>query len=131
VSDEKANPYERQVVMPEVRGELTGKEYLGNFRVCVALSQHQILRRGQIYRELLGAYSNNASIEDVAVADRLSELAVRVVDAPQWWATSMNGLELRDSAPVETLAKAVHAAVAEYEKEIAAQASAARADLKK
>lgn len=131
MSTEKANPYERQVVLEHVEGEQTGQEYNGKFRVLVVLSQGLQLRRGVIFRELLGAHSGSASGDEVGLAERLSDLAVRVVESPTWWSTAMNGLDLRDAAPVGVLAEKVRAAVAEYESEVRARAEAARADLKR
>lgn len=128
----KANPYERQVVLEGVVGEKTGQEYPGTFRVRVVLSQNQHLRRGQIYRQLLGAFSESAGGADQVRADRLSDLAVRVIHeaAPAWWTAAENGFELLDDAPVKALSEKALAAVLEYDAEVRARAEKARADLK-
>lgn len=130
MADTKANPYERSVVLEGVAGEKTGRDYPGTFRVRVVLSQNQLLRRGQIYRDLLGAHSGSAGLDEQVAADRLADLAVRVCDAPQWWTEANNGLDLLDNAPLTALARKVQTAVDEFEAEVRQRAEKAKAELK-
>lgn len=49
--------------------------------------------RDKIRRELLGNFGIDSSPRAAELAITLSELSVRLVDAPKWWKDSQSGLE--------------------------------------
>ena len=101
-----------------VKGETTGKEYLGLFMVKTALSFRERLREDEIYRSTLGANPNDASPFAQSVASALSYLAVRITgEVPQFWKDCSGGVDLKDDEVLVTTHKAaVEAIDAEYKR---------------
>ncbi len=89
----------------DIQGELTGDFYRGVFKIRTRLSHRDALRRDQIRRELLGSSPEAASPRAVSIADVMSELAVRVIEAPSFWTSNGDGLDLPDDAPVAEVYK--------------------------
>ena len=87
----------------KVEGENSGENWVGIFKCKVRLSHRDILRRDAIRRELLGANPENASLRAITEANAFAELAVRLVDTPQWWKELDNGLELEDPNVVQAV----------------------------
>lgn len=87
--------YEAQFTV-NTTGETTGDAYKGLFRVKTRLSHRDHLNRDRIRRDMLGANPDGASDRARSIAEIFSQLSVRVLDAPSWWANSENGIELAD-----------------------------------
>jgi len=82
-------------------GEKTHEKWHGEFTIKTWLSHRDELVRDARRRELLGDNPQYASERQASQAELFSELEVRVVGAPAWWAASSGGLDLRDDAPVK------------------------------
>jgi hypothetical protein len=68
------------------KGDLTGKTWHGQFRAKTILSFGEQIRIDRLKRDLLGPGSyDGADPEVVAQAVILSELQVRITEAPEWW----------------------------------------------
>jgi hypothetical protein len=80
-----------------VVGNFTGETFKGNFRAKKRLSHLDRLRKDQYRRELLGGTApDQAGQVALDIATIVSELRVRLVDAPKWWLESEGGLQLED-----------------------------------
>ncbi len=82
----------------DTKGETTGEEFKGVFRVRTRLSHRDRLLIDQIRRQLLGPQPVGTIPGDQAnsIADVFSNLQVRIVDAPSWFKNSQGGLDLAD-----------------------------------
>ena len=95
--------YETTIILDE-KGEETGNSYRGDFRVKLLLTRREIGEADQIRRVLLGFNPDGASDRAAADAFVCSQLAVRVIDAPDWFKTAgQGGFELPDFLPLEKL----------------------------
>lgn len=83
-----------------VTDKVTGEVLRGNFKVKTRLSWRDQLTRERIRLELLGPLADKANGRALSQSDCVSELAVRVVEAPDWWKNADNGLDLQDDAVV-------------------------------
>jgi hypothetical protein len=79
-----------------VKGNRTGKTWAGAFRAKTVLPFRDRIARDKYRRELLGPDAHNADPEVVAQAVIISELSVRLVEAPEWWKEKRGGLDLAD-----------------------------------
>lgn len=96
-------------------GDKTGTKWHGEFTVKTLLSHRDELRRDQLRRELLGGVNPEfASIRSLNQADVFSDLAVRIIKSPSWWAESSGGLDLSDDNVVAT----VYSKTMDAEKEV-------------
>jgi hypothetical protein len=77
-------------------GETTGEKWFGKFKAKTVLTHRDYLTKDRLRREYLGPNSSTADVRVVNTAIMASELAVRITDAPKWWQSSDNGLELAD-----------------------------------
>jgi hypothetical protein len=112
-----------------VTGETTGEVFPGVFKVKTRLSFRDALERDKIRRALLGSDPDGASIRANSIADVFSELAVRIVDAPSWWANSANGMDLSDDNVVAEVYKQAMEAAKASVAEVTTKADAAKKDL--
>jgi hypothetical protein len=62
----------------DVRGELTGNQYVGGFVVKTKLSMREALRQDEIYRGLLGSNSQDASPASKSIASAISYLMTHI-----------------------------------------------------
>jgi hypothetical protein len=111
-------------------GESTGKMHAGTFRVKLRLSWRDQLQQDKMRRELLGADANNANPDAVAQAIILSELSVRVMEAPEWWVKGKGGLDLYDDNVISKVYEETRKLVNAIELEKAKEADEARAEIK-
>jgi hypothetical protein len=83
-------------------GEITKQAWVGDFRIKCVLSHSDRFKIERIFSELLppGTDASKKASTDAAV---LSELAVRVIDGPQWWKNANNGLMMVDMQPLYDL----------------------------
>jgi len=86
-----------------VRGDTTGKIWDGKFRAKSGLSFRDKLQADKIRRELLGADADAATSDSKVFAAVLSQLGVRIVESPEWWAAAGNGVELEDWNVLEAI----------------------------
>lgn len=115
-----------------VDGEITKEKYLGEFTVKTMLSHRDSIVRDSKRREILGETKPEYASEDVTtLATVLSELFVRVVQAPDWFRASNNGMDLLDTTPLyEIYKKAMEAENAVFAK-IKKDGEEAKQDIKK
>jgi len=93
-----------------VTDKITGELVRGAFKVKTRLSWRDQLARERIRLDLLGPLAAQASVRAREQADLVSELAVRIVEAPQFWKEADNGLDLQDDAiMVEVFNEAIKA----------------------
>jgi hypothetical protein len=81
-------------------GNVTGEKFDGAFVVKNRLSFRDQLRRDEIRRQILGESPNGTTPtpDANAAAVMLSETAVRIVDAPNFWTNANNGNDLFDDS---------------------------------
>jgi hypothetical protein len=79
-----------------IKGENTSKTYSGIFEVKTNLSLRDSLREDQVRRNTLGTNPGEASDYATSIAGALAYLAVRIVNAPDFWAKSNGGVDLED-----------------------------------
>lgn len=114
-----------------VIGEVTGEKWLGIFKVKVRLSHRDYIAKDKIRREFLGPHPEGASERAVTSAEILSQLAVRIIEAPAWWAASNNGLDLNDDAVILEIYNAAIKAETDTAEALKKKAAEAEAELKK
>jgi|GEM_PF-3222839 len=91
-----------------VVGDVTGETLKGTFAAKKWLSHRDRLNQDKIRRELLGSLNpDGASITALSIAEAVSEITVRLIDSPKWWAETQNGLDLQDSNVVSEVYKGV------------------------
>jgi hypothetical protein len=114
----------------DIKGESSGQDFVGSFTVKTKLSIKEHLRQDELYRSLLGADSQNASIDSKSLATALAYLATRIVTSPEWWKKMEGGLSCED---INVISEINNKCIAEIEKEYATlknEASAAEEALK-
>lgn len=94
-------------------GEITKRPWLGTFKIKLLLSHSERLAFERRYKELL---PNDSGVDDDTKfkASALAELSVRVVEAPDWWDGSKQGMNLVDAQPVIDLLFKVHQGYKEW-----------------
>lgn len=114
-----------------IAGDTTGEQFAGKFKVRTRLSFRDQLRRDEIRRTLLGVDPSSASERADSASVMLSELSVRVIEAPSWWTNAEAGLELAD----DNVLREVYLAAIKAEKDLIASVTKkgeeAQADLQK
>lgn len=101
---------EKVLFAVDLKGDLTGKSYIGNFVVKTMTSFRDSLREDEIRRSVLGVNPQNAGPYAASVAAAIAYLDIRVIDCPEWWTQSGRGLDLKDdNILVEVNDKAVKA----------------------
>jgi hypothetical protein len=98
----------------DIKGDVTGTQYPGVFKVKTKLSIKEKLKEDEIRRSILGVDSQNASPDAKAIAAAIAYLSIRVVDAPKWWLECGSGADLED---INVLADVNNLAMAEIAKE--------------
>lgn len=78
-------------------GDNTGKSYNGEFTVRTILSFRQRAAADEIRRSIIGGNPEFADQNVLAGALACGQLAVRIVKAPEWWASEgLGGQDLKD-----------------------------------
>ena len=90
-----------------ITGDVTGEKLWGTFKAKKRLSHRDRLNQDKLRREMLGDRADGASIDAASIADAVSEIAIRLTDAPQWWKASNNGLDLMDGNVISEVYKKV------------------------
>ena len=78
----------------------SGERWAGEFKVKTRLSHRDNLRRDGFRRDLLGSSASTASPEASATAELFSTIWAHLLNAPTWWNSMGNGLDLSDEEPV-------------------------------
>lgn len=115
-------------------GEVSGRTLSGKFTVKTRLSFKEQLARDQRRRELLGPQKGDPLDENflraVNTATVLSELQVRITDAPSWWTSADNGLDLEDDSIVGAVYRETMKAVTDSNLALKKEADKATDDMK-
>lgn len=77
-------------------GDDTGELFVGKFRAKEKLSWGDQMQADRYRRELLGPNGAEADIQTQNRAMMVSELSVRLSEAPDWWKSSRGGLDFAD-----------------------------------
>lgn len=118
-------------VVVRVKGDTTGEEYAGNFKVKPLLSHGEQVGIDALMRDMLGARVSDASRRAYNQANLLAECQMRIIEAPSWWKDSQNGAGLFDDNVLAAVYAAVVKVEEDYKKELKAAAEAAKADIAK
>jgi len=86
-----------------VIGETTGKPYSGKFTIKTVLTRGDWFKADAQRRALLGANAQEAMPMLQLEAFMLGKLSVQILDAPDWWKNSNNGLELEDANVITSI----------------------------
>lgn len=113
----------------DVVGDVTSDKFTGVFKCKTRLSHRDALRRDQVRRSLLGADPDSASPRAESVADCLSECSVRILEAPSWWTTAGEGMDLCDDNVLAEVYKAMMACANAANKKIVDAGTQAKKDL--
>lgn len=113
-------------------GELTGELWVGEFKTKILLSHSDDMRRDAMKRELIGKIAPD-QVDSLAAqkATILSDLAVRVLDAPLWWREKGNGALLEDSDVIVAVYNEAIKAETDHLVAMKKKAEEARAQLRK
>lgn len=91
----------------DIKGTVTGQQFMGVFKIKPLLSHRDKLRRDQLKRELLGVQSDQASEAAYRTAEVFSKLWCHIIESPSWWKDASNGLDLLDEEPIVFLIEAI------------------------
>jgi hypothetical protein len=80
----------------DCRGELTGNQYTGPFTAKTKLSLRESLKQDEMYRGILGANSQDASLASKQIASAISYLSTHLMTWPEWWTKLNRGLDCED-----------------------------------
>jgi hypothetical protein len=115
-------------------GEVTGRVLTGKFTVKTRLSFKEQLARDQHRRELLGPQKGDPLDENflraVNTATVFAELHTRLTDAPSWWTSADNGLELEDDSIVGAVYRETMKSVNDSNLTLKKEADKATTDMK-
>jgi len=101
------SPYEIVITMDAVGSE-TGEKYRGDFRVKTLLNRRELAQADQIRRNFLGSNPEMSSERTAADAFIFGQLAIRVIEAPEWFKTAgIGGSELLDVNHLEDLLREI------------------------
>lgn len=115
----------------KVVGEVTGTTWGGVFKTKLRLSHKDQLRRDQLRRDLLGDKAEHASSRAINQAEIFSEIAIHLIESPQWWKVSDGGLDLEDDIVVKTVYDEILKAKADAAKKLLDEGEKAKAELSK
>jgi hypothetical protein len=123
-----------ETVTVSVVGEISEDTFAGVFRAKTRMSYGDTLTQDRVRRELLGEAGGTPSRRAALVAEMLSELYVRVLDAPSWWKNSAGpsgipGMNLEDENVLVKVYNEVLKKDRAIAKALAAEAEQARKDL--
>lgn len=86
-----------------IKGELTGKSYEGSFVAKTKLSVIEKLAQDALYRQIVGANPQDASVEVKQLGNAISYLAKHLTKAPSWWTESDGGLKIEDMNVIDAV----------------------------
>jgi hypothetical protein len=109
----------------------SGERWIGTFKIKTRLSHKDTLSKDGFRRDLLGGSPGEPSLQAATTAELLATIWVHLQEAPQWWKSSNNGLDLEDEEPIleifNEIVKVTKAAAEARAKKV----EAAKADLAK
>lgn len=114
-----------------VVGDTSGQTWTGEFEVKRTLSKMDQLKQDQYFRFYLGTDSPAfASPTAQAIAEVLSQLRVRIVKSPGWWAEQGQGEKSEDDNLLKEIFTKAMEAEREYVDSLKAKVAVAQTDLK-
>lgn len=106
-------------------GETTGKPFNGSFVIKTVLTRAERFEADRRRREILGTNGAEALPDLQLEAFMLGQLAVRVVEAPDWWKMSGSGQLLEDANIIAEIWKLTREKEDEAKAELKTKAEAA------
>lgn len=113
-----------------VTGEATGEKWTGAFKCKTRLSHRDQLRLDQVRRDLLGPNPDGASPRAQNQAEVFSFIVAHLIDAPNWWRSNDNGLDLEDDNVVAEVYAQITKAKAEATEKLKKAAGEAEREIK-
>ncbi len=114
-----------------VVGEVSGQTYVGDFDVKKKMSKLDQCRQDNFFRFYVGDSSPQfASIPVQGIAETLSQLRVRIVKAPAWWAEEGFGEKIVDDNLIHAIYSKAMQAELDYLTELKKKTADAQADLR-
>jgi hypothetical protein len=112
-------------------GEDTEEKFDGTFKIRTKLSFKEQLLRDELRRQYLGVTpaGTDAWVRAASLADLFSELGVRIIDAPVWWKSADNGMNLYDDNVAKAVYETAMAEVNKSSKKTAADGEKAKSDV--
>lgn len=90
-----ANDYQKDFTL-DITGDVSGKAYAGVFTIKSRLSHMDRFRQDQVKRSILGGDNPNAAgPEAMSMAEAFSQIAIRVLNGPDWFKNS-NAMDIAD-----------------------------------
>lgn len=87
----------------DLRGEVTGEKFWGDFRAKTHLSFRDEIQEDKFYRDLLGPRPEDAQPRAANQAKCIAQLWVRLTEVPEWWTARGNGLDVADDNVIEEI----------------------------
>ncbi|NDC23765.1 MAG: hypothetical protein EBZ49_06505 [Proteobacteria bacterium] len=113
-----------------VTGESTGEKWTGAFKCKTRLSHRDQLRLDQVRRDLLGPNPEGASPRAQNQAEVFSFIVAHLIDAPNWWRSNDNGLDLEDDNVVAEVYAQITKAKADANEKLRKAATEAEREIK-
>lgn len=114
-----------ETISGSVTGEESGQTYDYTFKVRTLLTREQRFIADQVRREILGPNPNDALAQLQFEAFTLGQLAVRIVDPPEWWKAAGLGRGLKDLNVISAIYNAALAKETERKDALKKKADAA------
>lgn len=90
-------------VQIDCEGDITKSRFIGTFKVKAVLSHADRFAAERFYGSLVPSNTSGMTEELKVRATALAELKARVVEGPEWWSGTRDGLLLVDSTPIYEL----------------------------
>ena len=121
-----------QVFDINVIGDDSGNPYMGSFKVRTLLTRRQLAAADEVRRTFLGSNPESASAQTKMDGFIVGQLAVRIIDAPEWFKNAgLGGQDLPDSNVLDKILENALKAEDERKGKILKQADSASESLKK
>lgn len=115
----------------KVKGEITGEEYFGKFKVLPILPHGLQMEQDKLRRQYLGDKPEHATPRARNQAEVFSELHTCIVEAPKWWTETKDGLALFDDNVVKEVSAGLNKVQNDFVAKLKKDKEGAQADLKK
>lgn len=89
-------------------GEETGKHYSGDFTVKTILERGEYFEADKVRRSILGVNGGEALPSLQGEAYMLGEMSQRIVESPDWWKDSLNGMKFQDPGVIGLIFKKIN-----------------------
>jgi len=112
------------------KGDVTNTQVTGTFTAKTKLSMKEILRQDELYRQILGVNSQEASEHSKDIASALSYLATHIIGCPDIWKALENGMKCEDLNIIADINNRCREEIDKEYKKLSEEASAAETILK-